>query len=79
MSESDKSLVELLKEGHSSKASEHILNVLKAGFATAPFMGGIASLMEDYIPNLQQARLEEFAIQVEKDLVKKAIVAVYLG
>lgn len=70
MTESEKSLVELLKEGHSTKASAHILNVLKAGCATAPFMGGIASLIEDYIPTSKKKRLEEFAMRVAEDLTK---------
>jgi hypothetical protein len=68
MSEPQKSLIEILKDGHSTKASEHILNVLKAGLSTAPFMGGIASLIEDYIPTSKKRRLEEFAMRVAEDL-----------
>ena len=68
MPETEKSLVEILKEGHTTKASEHIINILKAGLATAPFMGGIASLIEDYIPTSKKQRLEEFASKVVEDL-----------
>lgn len=68
MPKTEKSLVEILKEGHTSKASEHILNALKAGLSTAPFMGGIASLIEDYIPTSKKKRLEEFATRVAEDL-----------
>lgn len=48
--------------------SEHILNALKAGLATAPFCGGLASLITDYIPSAKQRRLEEFASQIAADL-----------
>ncbi len=70
MPESEKSLVELLKENHNTKAIEHILNVLKAGLSSAPFMGGIASLIEDYIPTSKKKRLEEFTMRVAEDLTK---------
>jgi hypothetical protein len=58
------------KEGRAapSSAVEHVLNIIKAGLATAPFTGGIASLMTDYIPSRKQKRLEEFAQQVAADL-----------
>ncbi|MCF3640971.1 hypothetical protein LXM94_13415 [Rhizobium sp. TRM95111] len=49
-------------------ATEHILNLLKAGLATAPFCGGIASLMTDYIPSAKQKRLEEFVDTISNDL-----------
>jgi hypothetical protein len=48
--------------------SEHILNILKAGLGTAPFTGGIASLMTDYIPSARMQRLETFAEEVAEDL-----------
>ena len=38
-------------QAKSSSTSEHLLNVLKAGLATAPFCGGLASLITDYIPS----------------------------
>lgn len=47
---------------------EHVLNVLKAALATAPFCGGLASLMTDYIPSRRLRRLEAFADQVGHDL-----------
>ena len=62
------SLVELLKDRSTKRPTDHILNVFKAGFATFPFTGGIASLMNDYIPNSKRARLEEFAERVAEDL-----------
>src|SRR5690606_36262179 len=49
---------------------EHLLNLLKAGLATTPFCGGIASLMTDYIPSTKQQRLEEFVSEVSEDLMK---------
>lgn len=48
--------------------AEHILNIVKAALATAPFCGGIASLMSDYIPGRRFARVEEFAGQIASDL-----------
>jgi hypothetical protein len=47
---------------------EHVLNALKAALATAPFCGGLASLMTDYIPSRRLQRLEAFADQVGRDL-----------
>ena len=68
MADDSKSLSEIIKERNATSPAEHILNVLKAGLATAPFCGGIASLMSDYIPNSKQSRLEEFAEKVAGDL-----------
>jgi hypothetical protein len=48
--------------------TEHILNIIKAGLSTAPFTGGIASLMTDYIPAARVRRLEQFAEAVANDL-----------
>jgi hypothetical protein len=53
-----------------SSFREHILNIIKGILASAPFTGGISSLMTDYIPNTKQKRLEEFAKQVAEDLLK---------
>lgn len=50
--------------------SEHILNIFKAGLATTPFCGGIASLMSDYIPSGKMKRLEFFAKQLALDMSK---------
>jgi hypothetical protein len=51
-----------------SNVTETILNILKAGLATAPFCGGIASLMTDYIPSARIIRLENFASKIAEDL-----------
>jgi len=58
------------KEGRAAPgaAVEHLLSIIKAGLATAPFTGGIASLMTDYIPSRKQKRLEEFAEHLATDL-----------
>ena len=45
-----------------------VINSLKAGLATAPFTGGLASLISDYIPNARQVRLEKFVEELAKDL-----------
>ncbi len=51
-----------------SPAAETILNIFKAALSTAPFTGGIASLITDYIPSSRFRRLEEFAQRVADDL-----------
>ncbi len=70
MADKEKSLIEILKEANSTKASQHLLNVLNAGLSTAPFAGGVASLIEDYIPTSKKKRLEEFAQRVAEDLTE---------
>ncbi len=54
----------------SSRTTETILNIFKATLATAPFCGGIASLITDYIPSARFQRLEKFAEQIAEDLLK---------
>lgn len=54
----------------SSNTIEAILNIFKATLATAPFCGGIASLITDYIPSSRFQRLEKFAEQIAGDLQK---------
>ena len=44
-----------------SPVAETMLNVFKAALSTAPFTGGLASLITDYIPSSRFRRLEEFA------------------
>lgn len=68
MTDKNKSLTEKIKESTGANPAEHILNVFKAGLATAPFCGGIASLMSDYIPSAKLKRLEKFAKQIAQDL-----------
>lgn len=68
MSEQENSLMKKVQRAVINNAGEHILNVLKAGLATAPFCGGIASLMSDYIPSTKIRRLEAFAEQLAMDL-----------
>lgn len=51
-------------------AKEAVLNVFKATLASAPFCGGIASLISDYIPSARFQRLEAFAQQIADDLLK---------
>lgn len=50
-------------------AVDHLINILKAGLSTAPFCGGIASLMSDYIPTQRTKRLDQFAERVACDLL----------
>jgi len=66
--EESRSLVKRLERVVTSTPGEHVLNALKAGLATAPFCGGIASLMTDYIPSGKRKRLEQFAEQIARDL-----------
>jgi hypothetical protein len=71
-SENDKSIVVRKRENlpTSSRTTETILNIFKATLATAPFCGGIASLITDYIPSARFKRLEKFAEQIAEDLLK---------
>ena len=55
-------------ENKNLNVGEHLLNILKAALATAPFAGGIASLMSDYIPSSKIERLEKFTETIGKDL-----------
>ncbi|MFT5719991.1 MAG: hypothetical protein ACI9W6_000280 [Motiliproteus sp.] len=68
MEDDSKSLSDIIAERNTTSPAGHVLNVLKAGLATAPFCGGIASLMTDYIPNSKQSRIEDFAERVAVDL-----------
>lgn len=70
MDDDSMSLEENLQERNAMSPTEHILNVFRAGLATAPFCGGIASLMSDYIPSSKQDRLEQFANSIAADLEK---------
>lgn len=47
---------------------EAVVNIFKAVLATAPFCGGLASLMTDYIPSSRFRRLEDFAKKTAEDL-----------
>jgi hypothetical protein len=64
------SMRKLAKLTTSSSTTEAILNIFKATLATAPFCGGIASLITDYIPSARFQRLENFAEQIAEDLLK---------
>lgn len=52
----------------SSNTIEVVVNIFKAILASAPFSGGIASLMTDYIPSSRFRRLEDFATKTAEDL-----------
>ena len=49
---------------------ERVLSVIKAGLASTPFAGGVASLLSDYIPSARFRRLEEFAAKMAEDLTR---------
>lgn len=68
MSDEERSSVQRLDQLPPADLAEHLLNVLKAALATAPFCGGLASLMSDYIPSRRFKRLEEFASNIGRDL-----------
>lgn len=68
MSEEKDTLLPKIKRAVSSNRIDHLISILKAGLATAPFCGGIASLMSDYIPNSKYKRLERFTKQIAEDL-----------
>ena len=68
MPEETNALIEKIKQAAASGTTEHIVNILKAGLATTPFCGGIASLISDYIPSSKFQRLEQFAKKIAEDL-----------
>ena len=70
MSDENRGLSENAESKNSSSPVEHILNIFKAGLSTAPFCGGIASLMSDYIPSTKQKRIESFTEIIASDLEK---------
>ena len=55
-----------------SPVAETVLNIFKAALSSAPFAGGIASLISDYIPSSRFRRVEEFAEKVAEDLKRVA-------
>ena len=67
-SEENKSVVQKIKDKARIGTTEHLLNIYKAVIGTAPFCGGIVSLMTDYISNSIIKRLEEFTEQLSNDL-----------
>lgn len=68
MSQEKNTLLQKIERSTSSDKCEHLINILKAGLATTPFCGGIASLMSDYIPSSKFHRLEQFAKRITEDL-----------
>jgi len=47
---------------------DNILNLIKAGFATIPWCGGIATLIDDYIPKSIEISLNKFIIFVAEKI-----------
>ena len=70
MSKETNALIKKIQQAASSGTTEHLVKILKAGLATTPFCGGVASLMSDYIPSSKFQRLEQFAKIIAEDLNK---------
>ena len=66
--ESETTLQRIERSIAGSPGRETILNVFKAVLSSAPFTGGITSLITDYIPSSRFRRVERFAEQVAEDL-----------
>jgi hypothetical protein len=60
----------IAKDIGKKSSREHALNLIRAAFSTAPFGGGIASLMFDYIPTQQANRWQAFAESVAEGFKK---------
>lgn len=57
------------KDLSSSKARDHIANLIKAAFNLVPVFGGpISSLIDDYIPETRQKRIEEFSVALAEEM-----------
>ena len=50
-----------------STGAETILNIFKAVLSTAPFCGGLASLITDYIPTARAQRLASISTVLENN------------
>lgn len=62
MSDDKSELAKQAQELGKTKASDHIAKIVKATLNAVPFVGGsIASLIDDYIPESRQKRIEEFS------------------
>lgn len=64
-----KALARNIEKAASRNTTEHVVNAFKAALATAPFCGGIASLITDYIPTMKQRRIDDFVERVADDLI----------
>lgn len=60
--------VRRVQDAPAVNAIDNILAILRAGLGTAPFCGGLASLLTDYIPSTRIRRLEDFANELAADL-----------
>lgn len=54
--------------GQKKTAQDHIINVVKAGFATVPFCGGIATLIDDYVPKSTEQSINKFIEEVGQEI-----------
>lgn len=69
MSDEKSELAKQAQELGSTKASDHIANIVKAALNAVPFVGGsIASLIDDYIPESRQKRIEEFSSDLADEI-----------
>ena len=67
-----KALARIEEIATGSTGAERLTSIFKAVLATAPFTGGIASLISDQIASRRQRRLEEFALNTAEDLKRLA-------
>ena len=64
-----------------SGVAETVLNIFKAALSSAPFLGGLASLLTDYIPSARFIRVEQFTKDVANDMsrLKEQIKSDYIN
>ena len=65
--ERSKALARIEEIATGSAGAERLTSIFKAVLASAPFMGGIASLISDQIGSRRQRRLEEFALNTAEE------------
>lgn len=61
-------LPEKIRAAAQTGSGTHVVSIIKAAVATVPFAGGIASLMDDYIPSAKTRRIEALAENFAQDL-----------
>lgn len=73
MSDDKSELAKQAQELGKSKASDHVANIVKATLNAVPILGGsIASLIDDYIPESRQKRIEEFSKSLAEEMERLA-------
>lgn len=73
MSDSKSELAKQAQNLGKSTAGDHVANIIKAALNAVPILGGsVASLIDDYIPESRQKRIEEFSKGLAEEMERLA-------